>query len=153
MNLRMVIDPTQLRETPSNELTHMNRHSHTTAVKVDSKVAVVSAGRVSESPSAKVLQSSRRRRRRRVHHRISDLDGLSRLDAIRSAERRSKSVYRLCSRVAKTMYIYYSLHRPYSTKRMRPMFHLFFRNLCAHKISFVQHLTSIRIISESESFI
>ena len=44
----------QLIEATSNELTHMNRSSDT-AVKLDSKVAVVTAGRTSVIPSAKVL--------------------------------------------------------------------------------------------------
>jgi len=41
-----------LTDIASNEFTHMNRHSYT-AVKVNSKVAMVSAGLTSVSPSAR----------------------------------------------------------------------------------------------------
>ena len=77
-------NPTQLIETASNELIHMNRHIAIQLSQWTSKIAVVSAGRTSVSSSAKILQSSRRRRRKLVHHVNSNLDelSLSRLDAI-----------------------------------------------------------------------
>ena len=84
MNLRMVLIQRSW-QTASNELTHMNRHSYT-ADKVNSKVAMVSAGLTSVSPSAMYCSQVDGDTLGWCTNRNSDLDrlSLSRLNAIHS---------------------------------------------------------------------